>query len=154
MYKMVLPPAGDNRSSAGERIQGLHPSSHPTSSGLLPFYSQQTGAQRAEMTDKEGWLTYSITLHLVTNSRYPLDALPLVNTFPGVLGDLGLQKPLPIRRKRGNGSFYLWRGTARLYCPRASAVLPSTPASLISPSLPAPPPSFLGLPRSQPRPHP
>lgn len=109
LYRMVLPPAGDNGSSAGKRSHGLQPfrpaAQVPQAVALLSllprrlhglfFYSRQKGAQRAEMKGKEGWLTCLVTPYLATNPRLPLSALP-INTFPGVLGDLGPLKPSPI----------------------------------------------------------
>lgn len=99
LYRMVLPPAGDNGRSAGKRSHGLLP---PDILRQLPrrlrgyfFYLRQAGAQRAEMKDKQEWLTCSVMAHSATNPRHPLSAFP-VNTFPGVLGDLGLLKPLPV----------------------------------------------------------
>lgn len=109
LYRMVLPPAGDNRNNADKRRHGLQPllpatqvleavallSWHPRKLHGLFYYSRHTGAQRAEMESKEGWLTCSVTPHLATNPRHLLQASPS-NTFPGVLGDLDLPKPLPI----------------------------------------------------------
>lgn len=91
LYRMVLPPAGDNRSSAGKRshsrLQPFLPATHvPQAAALLSslprrlhgllFYSRQTGAQRSEMKGEEECLTCSVTPHLATNPRHPLDTLP------------------------------------------------------------------------------